>query len=156
MLHQVLVPLRHWTYPGDGIHTSMLNLKSIVNWTEHGHRYAWRMKLRDKFGATKFFAQDPRTNSTAEISQDGILTPRQQQKISCRPELIHMFAHKIAELYEIKYNVRPKVFAEVHCSLNFRHWQQMVKPGYDLVATPLWYKIEVTKVNILGNGHTNG
>ena len=32
----VLVPLRHFAYPGE------------VHWTEEGHRFAWHMKLRDK------------------------------------------------------------------------------------------------------------
>lgn len=33
---QILYPLRHHLYPGD------------VTWNELGHRYSWRMKLRDK------------------------------------------------------------------------------------------------------------
>ena len=34
LLVQVVLPLRHWLYPGD------------VAWSEEGHRFAWRMKLR--------------------------------------------------------------------------------------------------------------
>ena len=33
---QLLVPLRHLLYPGD------------VAWTEEGHRFSWRMRLREK------------------------------------------------------------------------------------------------------------
>jgi hypothetical protein len=35
---QVLLPLRHWVFPGN------------VNWTEEGHVLSWRMKLREKDG----------------------------------------------------------------------------------------------------------
>ena len=34
VLAQLLVPLRHWLYPG------------TVSWTEEGHRFSWHMKLR--------------------------------------------------------------------------------------------------------------
>jgi vitamin K-dependent gamma-carboxylase len=109
-----------------------------VNWTEEGHRFSWRMKLRDKTGLTKFFIVDQQTNYTQEINQDTLLSSRQQQKVSCRPELIHMFAHEIANIYQRKYNKRPKVTAQALCSLNYRPYQHMVKPGFDLASTPLW------------------
>eukprot|EP01108_Squamamoeba_japonica_P000146 TRINITY_DN1017_c0_g1_i2.p1 TRINITY_DN1017_c0_g1~~TRINITY_DN1017_c0_g1_i2.p1 ORF type:complete len:454 (-),score=112.76 TRINITY_DN1017_c0_g1_i2:644-2005(-) len=40
---QVSFPLRHHFYPGD------------VVWTEEGHRYSWRMKLRDKSGMLRYY-----------------------------------------------------------------------------------------------------
>lgn len=42
LLFQLLFPLRHWLYTGD------------VNWTEEGHRFSWRMKLRDKVSGVYF------------------------------------------------------------------------------------------------------
>jgi hypothetical protein len=42
---QLLIPLRHHLYPGD------------VAWTEEGHRFSWRMKLRDKHGTTEIYLQ---------------------------------------------------------------------------------------------------
>jgi vitamin K-dependent gamma-carboxylase len=39
---QLAAPLRHHFYPGD------------ASWTEEGHLFAWRMKLRDKRGALRF------------------------------------------------------------------------------------------------------
>ena len=39
---QLLFPLRHHLYPGP------------VTWTEEGHKYSWRMKLRDKDGWVRF------------------------------------------------------------------------------------------------------
>jgi len=44
---QIFVPLRHWLYPG------------AVQWTEEGHRFSWRMKLRDKQSELQLRAFDP-------------------------------------------------------------------------------------------------
>ncbi|MGH2570150.1 MAG: HTTM domain-containing protein [bacterium] len=44
---QVLVPLRHFLYPGN------------VSWTEEGHCFSWHMMLRDKEGAAKFRVTTP-------------------------------------------------------------------------------------------------
>ena len=44
---QLLMPLRHWLYPGN------------PNWTEEGHRFAWHMKLRDKDATAVFELRDP-------------------------------------------------------------------------------------------------
>jgi hypothetical protein len=49
---QVLFPLRHFYYPGD------------VVWNEEGHRYSWRMKLRDKSGIAIFNVKSSVRNET--------------------------------------------------------------------------------------------
>ena len=46
-LLQVLLPLRHLTYPGN------------VHWTEQGHRMAWQMMLKSKRGIIKFSVRTP-------------------------------------------------------------------------------------------------
>ena len=46
---QLLVPLRHLLYPGD------------VAWTEEGHRFSWRMKLREKEQTLEFLVTAPST-----------------------------------------------------------------------------------------------
>jgi hypothetical protein len=35
-----------------------------VNWTEEGHRFSWRMKLRDKVGEARFFVTAKDTGDT--------------------------------------------------------------------------------------------
>ena len=53
MLQQMLFPLRAYAlYPGD------------VTWTEMGHRYSWRMKLRDKAGFAKCARPHDHANGT--------------------------------------------------------------------------------------------
>ena len=49
---QVLVPFRHYFYPGN------------ASWTEQGHQFAWRMMLRSKVPETRFMLyvfSDPKT-----------------------------------------------------------------------------------------------
>jgi hypothetical protein len=40
-----------------------------VNWNEEGHRWSWRMKLRDKEAHTRFFVTPREDNITKEIMQ---------------------------------------------------------------------------------------
>ncbi len=61
---QVLVPLRHYLYPGN------------VAWTEEGHRFSWRMKLRSKGGWVALFMTDPATGTTTQIDPNQYLTAR--------------------------------------------------------------------------------
>ena len=44
---QLLLPLRHYLYPGN------------VSWTEEGHNFAWHMKLRTKVGEAVFTVTHP-------------------------------------------------------------------------------------------------
>jgi hypothetical protein len=61
---QILVPLRHYLYPGD------------VHWTEEGHYFSWRMKLRDKTGQAHFFVTDPVSQSQWEVDPFAYVTVR--------------------------------------------------------------------------------
>ena len=39
-----------------------------VDWTEEGHRFSWRMKLRDKRGDVRFVAYDRTTGEATQLS----------------------------------------------------------------------------------------
>lgn len=107
-LVQILVPLRHYLIPGQ------------VNWTEEGHRFAWRMKLRSKTGRVAFYAHDPSTGTRLRIRTDTLLTPRQYSKMAGRPHMIHQFARhvreRLREQLDRDYQIRVVAFAR----LNFR------------------------------------
>ena len=62
VLFQALFPFRHLLYPGD------------VAWTEEGHRFAWRMKLRAKSHTTTYFALVPSTGATWQLQPRDYLT----------------------------------------------------------------------------------
>jgi hypothetical protein len=125
MLAQLLVPLRHWLYPGD------------VAWNEAGHRFSWRMKLRDK-DATKlqFYLIDPRTGVRQMIELKDWLTQRQIDEMGGRPDMIVDFAYMVADRWEAAVGVRPKITANVMASLNGAPERELVDSTLDLASVP--------------------
>jgi hypothetical protein len=122
---QALVPLRHWLYPGD------------VNWTEEGHRFSWRMKLRSKEGKVKFFATNPATGETWRVRSTDYVTPRQLDEAAVRPDMILQLAHAMAADQRVKKNLpRVEIHADIRASLNGRAFQPLVDPAADLAAQP--------------------
>jgi hypothetical protein len=119
---QIVVPLRHWLYPGN------------VNWTEEGHYFSWRMMLRGKTGYITYNITIPVTDSTfAESPLDHITTHHYNDLIS-KPDLIIQYAHFLAEKYQHLSDDRVKVTASTNVSLNGRPDQPIVDPLVDLAA----------------------
>jgi vitamin K-dependent gamma-carboxylase len=125
-LAQLALPLRHWLYPGD------------VNWTEEGHRFSWRMKLRDKevveFVVT---ATDPRTGEQWEVDPYDTLVPRQYDKMVPRPDMIQQFARHVATEYERERGARPRITVRARASLNGGPVGDLIDPTVDLAAEPV-------------------
>jgi hypothetical protein len=121
---QLLVPLRHFLYPGD------------VAWTEEGHRFSWRMKLRGKTGATRFTVSDPVSGKRWDVLPSKHLTARQVRKMGGHPDMVLQFAHHLAEVYRREGYSRVEVRARVDASLNGRRPQSLVDPDVDLAAQP--------------------
>ncbi|MCA9893294.1 MAG: HTTM domain-containing protein [Anaerolineae bacterium] len=119
-LMQVLLPLRHFFMPG------------YASWTEEGHNLAWHMRLRDKEGDIRFFASDPMSGETREISASDYLTDRQFEQMIGRPEMVLRFAHYLAATdYQ---GMQIRVWDMV--SLNARAPQLLIDPTVDLATTP--------------------
>lgn len=127
---QLLLPLRHWLYPGD------------VNWTEEGHTFSWRMKLRDKDGSTLFFVKDPATGRSKVVDPRLHLTARQVSKMAGRPDMIHQFALFLADYERRQGNPGVEVRVRALCRLNGRRPQALIDQDTDLAAQPrtLWTK----------------
>jgi vitamin K-dependent gamma-carboxylase len=121
---QVLFPLRHWLYPGD------------VAWTEEGHKFAWRMKLRDKAGQVRFFVTDRERERTWEVDARRYLTQWQRYEMSARPEMILQFAHHLADDLRARGHDDIEVRAVAWVSLNGRRPQLMLDPEVDLARQP--------------------
>jgi vitamin K-dependent gamma-carboxylase len=121
---QLLVPLRHHIYPGD------------VSWTEEGHRFSWRMKLRSKEGVTEYFVTDPARQDTRVVDPARYLSPSQVNEMSTRPDMILQFAHFLASeaRREGASAVEVRVMARV--SLNGRQPHLLIDPRVDLAAQP--------------------
>jgi vitamin K-dependent gamma-carboxylase len=122
---QLLVPFRHFLYPG------------YVDWTEEGSRFSWRMKLRDKRGEMTFVAVDPVARKIYPL--DGLeaaLTPTQRRMMIHDPEMMRQCAHWLqSKMHEAGYeNVQVRVRTDI--SLNGRPKQPLIEPDLDLSSVP--------------------
>ena len=125
LLVQILLPLRHWLYPG------------YVSWTEEGHRFAWHMKLRSKSARIVFYVTDPATGERWQVDPTGSVSSRQYSKMSTRPDMIIQYAHYIRDQFQASGQIEnPIVQADAWASLNGRPLQQFVDPTVDLAAEP--------------------
>lgn len=119
---QSLFPLRHWLYPGD------------VAWTEEGHKFSWRMKLRDKDGSVEFHARDPATGAIRRVELRRYLKGWQRRAMAGKPEMIHAFAGFLGEELRGPDGRRPEIHVHAWASLNGRRAQPLIDPGVDLAA----------------------
>jgi vitamin K-dependent gamma-carboxylase len=121
--YQVLMPLRHFTYPGN------------VAWTEEGHRYAWQMKLRSKSGRATFLVKDTKTGRMWTINPGQYLTSRQVRKMVTHPDMILQFAHYLCDKWEQEYNIaNVEVRVVSMVSLNGRKYTPMIDRTINLAS----------------------
>jgi len=117
---QLLMPLRHFLYPGN------------VSWTEEGHNFAWHMKLRTKRGEALFIITHPPTGQTWTVKPEEHLEARQIVKMSTKPDMILLFSRYLAELKRREGYENVEVRAQVTASLNGRKPQVLIDPNVDL------------------------
>lgn len=97
-LFQLLIPLRLHLYEGN------------PSWTEEGHQFAWRMKLRDKRGDVYFYVVDKKTNKMKIIFPKGYLTKKQYQDLVGKPDSILQFAHYLKRKFgDVKVHASSRV-----------------------------------------------
>lgn len=120
LLVQVLLPVRHFLYPG------------YVSWTEEGHMFAWHMKLRGKSSRLMLIARDPADGRLWRIDPQDELTDWQLQKMSGRPDMILQYVHHVAARLEGSEGTAIEVRADATSSLNSRPAQRLIDPDVDL------------------------
>ena len=118
---QFLVPLRHHLYPGN------------PSWTEEGHRFAWRLRLRVKEVQRAAFRVTV-DQKVLKINPLRYLRPWQVREMSIHPSMILQFAHHVASEYRKKGYDGVEVRAEVRAWLNGRKPQLLIDPKVNLVA----------------------
>ena len=118
LLH-LLIPLRHHLYPGN------------PSWTEDGHQFSWRMKLRNKTGDVIFFVIDNKTGTTQTIFPKSYLTKKQYRDMLGKPDSILQFAHYLKQRFG---NVR--VHASSRISVNGLPIKEMIDVNRDLSLEP--------------------
>jgi hypothetical protein len=122
---QVLLPFRPLLYPGD------------VDWTEEGHQFAWRMKLRDKRGELTFVAVDPRSRRAVVLTGvEKVLTRKQRITMRHDPEMIRHFAHRLAAGLRERGEGDMEIRVVTSISLNGLPPQPMIDREVDLASLP--------------------
>lgn len=154
VLMQVLVPFRHFLYPGN------------VSWTEEGHRFAWHMKLRSKDPArarlgvltkegiefvwemrirpdeltgryTRFlqFAAFDSRGATVDLKDpaENVLNDRQIKSMATKPDMTLQFAHFLAHRVREAGYTPVEARADIAAALNGREPQQLIDPAVDLL-----------------------
>ena len=131
LMQQLLTPIRHHFYPGN------------VFWNEHGHRYSWRMKLRDKQCDGELYTYIPETREWFEFPLNNVLTPRHYQKFTSRPEFIAQSVQLVQHHLE-KANsnsnrtLTPELYCYVACRVNYREAAMLTNPRYNLANIDVW------------------
>lgn len=126
-LFQIAWPLRHHLYAGDAI------------WTERGHYFSWRMMLRAKVSAVRYYLTDPETGETKIASMRPYLGMDQVSKFSRDPEMVLQLAHFLANEYRTHNGREVEVRALVLTSLNGRKPQLLIDPNVNLAREPLGF-----------------
>lgn len=131
-LIQVLLPIRHWFFPGN------------VNWTEEGHRMSWRMMLRVKTGYVSFNIFDPGTGEAWKIDPDVYLTRKQSRAIAVRPDMCWQFVQILKEDFKQKGYPDVEIYANGKVRLNKRTPQALYDVKSNLAAVP-WRPLQHAK-----------
>ncbi|MEM7698680.1 MAG: HTTM domain-containing protein [Verrucomicrobiota bacterium] len=119
-LSQLIVPLRHWVIPGQ------------VVWTEQGHRFSWRMKLRSRDGRTDFYAIDLKNGDVYKIDPYDYLEGWQIDEVDTNPDMILTFAGILKADFLAKRNCNVSIHAHSRISVNGRPRQPYFSFGLDL------------------------
>jgi vitamin K-dependent gamma-carboxylase len=120
VLFQALFPFRHLLYPGD------------VAWTEEGHRFAWRMKLRAKSHTTTYVAYVPSTGESLTLQPRDYLTEVQDDEMEGRPDMVLQLAHLMRDRLREQGNQDVEVYVRALTSLNGRRRRDLIDPNANL------------------------
>jgi hypothetical protein len=119
---QLLLPLRHFAYPGH------------ANWTEQGHYFAWHMMLRGKQSGLRLYATDSATGRTGTIDLRNYLSEHQTARCARDPEMIYQLCQFIRNDLAKRGYGRVEIRALALVSLNGRKPQLLIDPKVDLAA----------------------
>ena len=115
---QIAIPMRNWFLPGN------------VAWTEDGHRFSWRMKLRSKSGSAQFLVHAG--DKAWPVNPGDYLNAKQARKMPCIPDMVMQFGQFLEDEWAEKGFDDISVTVNSECSLNGRNRQTFFKPDIDL------------------------
>ena len=121
---QILVPLRHFLYPGG------------IEWTYMEHRFSWQMMLERHVSRTFFYVTDPNNGRELQIRSRQFLDLEQSTHMGWRPDMVWQFAHFLAKKFPADGLQPTRVQVRMYVSLNGRKPQLFLDPNVDLAAEP--------------------
>lgn len=141
---QLLLPLRHYIYPGN------------VHWTEEGHLFSWHMKIRVKKAYINYLVVEPITKKKWLVDPANYLPYWQTRKMRSQPELILQFAHYLQKEFALKGYQDVEVYAWGEASLHKRAPQPLVNESVDLtkVESSIWPASWIVPLKELSIGHS--
>ncbi|MEM9997925.1 MAG: HTTM domain-containing protein [Bacteroidota bacterium] len=119
---QLVVPLRHWLYPGDRF------------WTEEGYRFAWHVMVASKTGHATFLVRDPATDRRWTILPSDDLTAFQEKEMAVQPDFLWQYAQHVERRFQAAGYDDVEVRAEVYVNLNGQDSRLLIDPDVDLTA----------------------
>jgi len=119
---QIVVPLRHYFYPGP------------VQWNEEGYRFSWRVLLTEKVGHLEYRVTDAQGRSWIELPA-AYLSPLQTERMTTQPDLILATAHIIRD-HHAQQGRQVTVKVDALVSLNGRASHRLIDPDVDLASEP--------------------
>lgn len=121
LIIQILLPLRPLLYPGN------------VAWTQEGHQFAWRMKLRDiATVGTVFRVYSPDMKQEWFVRPHEMLPYRHSREIGNNPEYTLQFAHYLADKWRRDGHGEVEVYVKAYASLNGRKPALLIDPRVNL------------------------
>ncbi|MEM1350612.1 MAG: HTTM domain-containing protein, partial [Myxococcota bacterium] len=118
---QLLMPARHWLYPGD------------VLWTEEGMRWSWKVMVREKNGAISYRVRWDGRERDTRVAPTRYLTDHQAREFSGQPDMILRLAHHIGRDFEERGFEGVEVRVDAKVSLNGRPPMPMINPDVNLM-----------------------
>ncbi len=119
---QVVMPLRHFAYPGN------------VRWTEEGYGFSWRVLVTEKTGLVKFRLTSDGTKEEWLVYPEQYLTPLQAERMAYQPDMILATAHIIRDDYLERGYEGVEVRADAFVTYNGRPAARLVDPNADLAS----------------------
>jgi hypothetical protein len=118
-LVHVVLPLRHWLYPGNSL------------WTDEGATFSWHMMLRAKVNALRIVVTDSATGKSSPADLSRWLSPLQIERMGHDPEMMREFAVFLRQKHQDQgEDIDVRVVG--WCSLNGRKPQRLIDPSVDL------------------------
>jgi len=121
---QILVPLRHFFYPGG------------IEWTYMEHRFSWQMMLARPVTHTFFYVTDPNTGHEVQVTPGKYLDLQQATHMGWRPDMVRQFACFLANKMP-RLGPKPlRVQVRMYVSVNGRKPRIFLDPNVNLAAEP--------------------